>query len=96
MWKALILTQAGKSKKDEVLELFAGSKAHNYDWLRSLYAKYGGPLPPKKDKELANAFVIVGSWGTHVRYESGTMRADDAEEFLDAVQRIYTWADERL
>jgi HEPN domain-containing protein len=96
MWKALIISQAGKDKKKEVLDLFRGAGAHNYDWLRSLYDKYGGKPPPKKDKELTNAFVIVGSWRTDLRYEPGTMRADDAEEFLAAVRRIWTWADERL
>ena len=96
MWKALIITQAGKSKKGEALELFAGAKAHKFDWLRSLYDKYGGPPPPKKDKELANAFVVVDSWGTELRYEPGTMPEDDAVEFLDAVRRIRKWADERL
>lgn len=96
MWKALVLSQAGKDKKDEVLEQFAGSKAHNFDFLRSLYDHYGGPLPSKKDKELINAFVVVGSWGTHVRYDAATMAADDAEEFLVAVERIHKWADLRL
>ncbi|WP_052560579.1 HEPN domain-containing protein [Gemmata sp. SH-PL17] len=96
MWKALIVTQAGKSKKDEVLELFAGSKAHNFDWLRSLYDKYGGPPPPKRDKELTNALVVVASWGTHLRYHPGTMPEDTAKEFLDAVRLVRKWADERL
>lgn len=96
LWKALIVTQAGKDKKAEVLELFAGSKAHNYDFLRSLYDKYGGPPPSKKDKELVKAFVVVGSWGTVLRYNPGTIPEDDATEFIDAVRRIWKWADERL
>ncbi len=94
--KALIVTRAGKDKKAEVLALFAGSKAHDYDWLRSLHDKYGGPRPPKKDKELVRAFVVVSTWGTHLRYDAGTMREDDAQTFLDAVRRIWKWADERL
>lgn len=95
MWKALIVTQAGP-KKDEVLDLFRGASAHNYDWLRSIYDKYGGKPPSKKDKELRNAFVIVGSWRTDMRYDPGTIPEDDAQEFLDAVRQIWKWADERL
>ena len=96
MWKALIITQAGKDKKDEVLEQFAGSKAHDFRWLRALYEKYGGPQPPKKDKELGHAFKTVGSWGTHLRYDTATMPTDDANAFVDAVRLIRAWADKRL
>jgi HEPN domain-containing protein len=96
MWKALILTQAGKNKKNEVLDSFRGSGAHNFDWLRASYAKYGGTPPPKKDKELARAFIVVASWSTDLRYDPGTMPEDDAREFLAAVRRIFAWADERL
>lgn len=96
MWKALIVTQAGKDKKAEVLESFVGSKAHNFDWLRALYYKCGGPPPSKKDKELGRAFNTVSSWGTYLRYDPATMAADDATEFVDAVRLIRAWADKRL
>jgi len=96
LWKALIITQAGDDKKKEVLDLFRGAGAHNYDFLRSLYSKHGGQPPPKKDKELTNAFIIVGSWRTDLRYDPKLYPVDDAEEFLDAVQRISDWMNERL
>ncbi|MBA4065164.1 MAG: hypothetical protein C0501_15900 [Isosphaera sp.] len=67
LWKALIVVRAGREKKPEVLTLFRGTGAHNYDWLRSLYDRYGGQPPPKKDKELAAAFVVVKSWRTDLR-----------------------------
>jgi HEPN domain-containing protein len=96
MLKALIIARAGKSKKDEVLEEFRGAGAHNYDRLLAMYERYGGSRPTKKNKELAEAFVIVGSWSTDMRYDPGTMPGDDADEFMDAVRRIWKWADERL
>ena len=96
MLKALILTQAGKDKKQEVLDSFRGSGAHNFDRLMAAYERYGGPRPSKKDKELTGAFLLVGSWDTDMRYESGTMLVDEGEEFLAAVRRIAAWADGRL
>jgi HEPN domain-containing protein len=96
LWKALIITQAGAEKKKDALNLFRGSVAHNYDWLRSLYDTYGGKPPPKSDKELTGAFVIVGSWRTDQRYNPGTIPADEAEDFLEAVRRVWKWADGRL
>jgi len=96
MWKALILSQVPPDKKDEVLEQSTGAKAHNFEWLRTLYTQFGGTLPPKKDKELTAAFVTVGSWRTDLRYSAGTIPGDDADEFLQAVRRIWDWANGRL
>lgn len=96
LWKALIITQAGKDGREEALALFRGAVAHNYDFLRSLYSKYGGKPAPKRDRDLVSAFVIIGSWQTDLRYDPRTTRVDDAEEFLEAVRRIWKWADERL
>lgn len=96
MLKALIVTQAGKENKEEVLDSFRGSGAHNYERLMAQYERYGGPRPAKKDKELVEAFVIVGSWDTDLRYESGMLKPDEGSDFLGAVLRIWTWADGRL
>ncbi|MBY0514825.1 MAG: HEPN domain-containing protein [Gemmataceae bacterium] len=96
LWKALIIVQAGKERKKDVLDLFRGAGAHNFDWLRSLYDKYGGSPPPKKDKALSAAFLVVASWRTDLRYDPGTMPQDDADEFLSAARRVWKWADERL
>jgi HEPN domain-containing protein len=96
LWKALIIVQAGKDKKQHVLEQFRGAGAHNFDFLRSLYDKLGGTMPPKKDKSLVSAFIIAGSWTTDLRYDPGTMSGEDAEEFLAAARRIWDWADGKL
>ena len=91
--KALIIAQAPTGRKKEVLEEFRGSGAHNYDWLRFMYHKHGGPSFPK---DVVEAFVIVRAWGTDMRYEPSTTPADDAEEFLSAVQNIWQCADGRF
>jgi HEPN domain-containing protein len=93
MLKALILSQAPSDEKENVLNTFRGSVAHKYDWLRFMYKEYGGAGLPK---EILEAFRIVEDWGTDLRYQPGTIPADDAEEFLAAVRRVRTWADGRL
>jgi HEPN domain-containing protein len=91
--KALILSQVAKAERGEVLQLFRGSKAHDYDWLRELYyVKGGARFPPA----VVQAFSTVSVWGTEMRYQPGTIPDDDAEEFLAAVETIWDWADGRL
>jgi HEPN domain-containing protein len=93
MLKALIVVQVPSSKKSEVVVEFRGSGAHNFDRLRTLYYKLGGARFPKLVTE---AFITVRDWVPDWRYEPGTYPADDTEAFLNAVQRIYDWADKRL
>ena len=57
-------------------QLFRGSKAHDYEWLRDLYYLRGGArFPP----EVVEAFSTVAVWGTELRYQPGTVPDDDAE-----------------
>lgn len=91
--KALILSQAAKGEREEVLALFRGGKAHDYDWLRDVYYQRGGArFPP----DVVEAFNTVSVWGTEMRYQPGTVPEDDAEAFLSAVGTIWDWADGRL
>src|SRR5580658_4612769 len=61
MLKALILSQAPKKEKENVLSKFRVSVAHDYNWLRSMYKDSGGARLPK---ETVEAFVILDNWGT--------------------------------
>jgi HEPN domain-containing protein len=91
--KSLILSQAAKTRRAQVLQLFRGSKAHDYDWLRDLYyERKGARFPP----EVVEAFSKVSVWGTEMRYQPGTIPDDDADEFLTAVKAIWDWAEGRL
>jgi HEPN domain-containing protein len=94
--KALILAQAGKAYKDEALDSFHGSGAHNYDRLMAMYERYGGHRPTKKDKELTEAFIIVASWDTDLRYDPAILAEEEAADFLAATERVLKWADGRL
>lgn len=45
--KALIVATVPRAQEGEILATFRGGRAHDYDWLRRLYAERGGPgLPP--------------------------------------------------
>ena len=91
--KALILTQTPAGKRKDILDEFHATAAHNFDRLRSLYQKYGGPPLPKS---VISAFVIVRVGGPDLRYEPAVTPADDAADFLAAVDMIWDRADGRL
>lgn len=77
----------------EILELFRGAKAHNYEWLRALYIESGGArFPPDVNK----AFTLVSAWSTDLRYLPRTLTLREADAFLAASERILRWADGRF
>jgi HEPN domain-containing protein len=91
--KALILSVVPRAQEAEILALFRGARAHDYDWLLRLYAERGGPrLPP----DLVPHFARVNTWSTDMRYSPGTIALRDARAFLDSSVEILTWADGRL
>jgi hypothetical protein len=93
MLKALLLSLIPQGKRQEMLQQFRGSRAHDFEWLQARYYEYGGPRFPA---DTQRDFVFVNTWDTQIRYESGTARPRDAEAFLNAVQRIVNWAEGRL
>ena len=93
MLKALILSLGSPSARPTILATFRGAQAHDYDWLRRQYSELGGQtFPPATLKQ----FILVNTWTTDLRYDSGTARRRDAEDFLKASEAIINWADGRL
>lgn len=93
MLKALILDASSARKRAEVMASFRGTRAHQFDWLRSSYLKQGGArLPP----EISEAFSLVNTWSTDLRYTPREIGAKDAVIFMGSAQRIMSWADGRL
>ena len=91
--KKLILAVVPRTQEADILAMFRGGRAHNYDWLLRLYAERGSPrLPP----DLVPHFARVNTWSTDMRYSPGTIPLRDAKAFLDSSVRILTWADGRL
>jgi len=77
----------------EMLGLFRGARAHDYEWLLQVYAEKGGArLPPS----VVPHFARVNSWSTDMRYAPGTIAAREAQAFVDSAAEILLWADGRL
>ncbi|QEH38727.1 HEPN domain protein [Aquisphaera giovannonii] len=91
--KALILNAVPPGRVTEVLQLFRGNHAHDFEWLKALYRRHqGATLPP----DVRRAFTLVNEWSTDMRYSPEHMRGADAERFLSGVDAILKWAEERM
>jgi len=92
MIKALILSSVPRKMHESLMQektLFT----HNLEILKALYRTKGGfPLPKSISKDL----MEVGSWEPERRYRPGSVKYEEAERFLLAVERITAWADGRL
>lgn len=91
--KALIFTTVPRSQESEILAMFRGRRAHDYDWLLRLYRQRGGAdLPPN----FIPHFARVNTWTTDMRYSPGIIALRDAKAFLDSSVELINWANGRL
>lgn len=93
MLKAMALATAPPSQRMGIRRSFRGHKAHEYEWLRSLYFMHGGPRFPR---EINRHFTLVNDWSTDLRYSPRSVRADEAEAFLASAAAIIQWSDGRI
>jgi hypothetical protein len=91
--KALVLMAVPALDRPEVLKSFRGSKAHEFEWLRTMYLSQGGSRFPR---DITQHFTLVNDWSTDLRYVPRMVRIDEAEAFLTAAVAIIRWADGRL
>lgn len=91
--KALVLMAVPASARVETLRSFRGGRAHEYEWLRSLYLTNGGVRFPR---EITQQFTLVNDWSTDLRYTPSSVREEEAEAFLEATVAILRWANARL
>ena len=92
MLKAIVLAQAPPKPRAELLRSFRGRRAHDYDWLKTCYFKYGGvPFP----KETMSAFDLLKDWNTDLRYLASILDKGEASVFMKAAGSIMKWIDGR-
>ena len=87
MLKALILSAVPQAQEAELLGMFRGARAHDYEWLLHLYVEKGGArMPPS----VVPHFARVNAWSTGMAYVPGTIAAHEVQAFLDAAIAIMT------
>ena len=91
--KALVLSVLAPAARSQMINSFRGTKAHDFEWLRTQYVQGGGP---HFSREILEAFTLVSSWTTDMRYLAGKQKLKEAEGFLAAAGNIIRWADGRL
>lgn len=91
--KALVLMAVPTRARSDTMKSFRGGRAHEYEWLRSVYLTNGGARFPR---EITQHFTLVNDWSTDLRYIPRSVRGDEAEAFLTSAVAIIRWADGRL
>lgn len=91
--KALVLASVAPKLRAELLAEFRGSRAHNIEWLGALYRRHVGIAVPRG---ITRHLTRVASWSTDLRYATGFLKQREADEFIDSVIAVSTWADGRM
>ena len=92
--KAMILANLPDSAHPAFIrQEFRGSRAHDVAALRAILYQAGGPrFPGPVSRDLA----FVSTWSVDLRYTPGKGDEEEAREFLEAVDRIVRFGEERL
>jgi hypothetical protein len=91
--KALVLASVAPRLRNQLLGEFRGSRAHNVEWLGALYRHHVGVAIPRV---VTRHLARVASWSTDLRYATGSLKSKEADEFMDSVVAVATWADGRM
>jgi hypothetical protein len=91
--KSLILSCVPENEEAEILGMFRGTRAHDYEWLLWLYQQRGGQPPPSL---IVPDFVHVNTWSTNLRCSPGVVKKKVAKAFIDSAGNVIEWADGRL
>ncbi|WP_013626962.1 HEPN domain-containing protein [Rubinisphaera brasiliensis] len=91
--KALIVMAVPEANRSAMIKQFRGSRAHEFEWLRSAYLTNGGARFPR---DITRHFTLVNDWSTDLRYTPRTVRDEEADAFLASAIAIINWADRRL
>jgi len=92
MMKSWLIIVTQRNRREELVDTFRGSRAHNLIWLRENLVRQGISLTPAINK----ALVFLSSWSTDLRYEPGVGDRDDAERFVKETEQVLEWINERI
>jgi HEPN domain len=85
--KAVLLAHTPPKDHRETKATFRGAVAHNFDWLRSQLRKRKVNVPVDVSRQIGN----VDWWSTDLRYRTGHLDREVAEDFLEAVAIVLAW-----
>jgi HEPN domain-containing protein len=91
--KALIVANVAGAIRSQLLNEFRATRGHNIAWLGTLYRRYAKASVPK---DVVRHLARVASWSTDLRYATGSAKSREADEFMQSVFAITTWADRRM
>ena len=93
--KALIFRRTSDRRFPEVYDqVTSGRKAHDFEFLNGLLRRR--PINLTFPKVVMESFRRVATWSTDLRYESGLLEYDEADEFLAAVTAIREWLERQF
>jgi hypothetical protein len=91
--KALILASVASRRRRILLRLLVGSRAHDIEWPGALYRQHArGTVPISITRHLAR----VAAWSTDLRYATGILKRQDADDFMRSLVAITSWAEARM
>jgi HEPN domain len=86
--------RVGAHKQAEViLSQFRGQQAHRPEWLLSLYKQTVSIDIPAN---IISHLTRINTWSTNMRYQPGVVDKNDAERFIESVEKIMLWVKGRL
>jgi HEPN domain-containing protein len=91
--KALLLASVAPGLQKQLLGTFRGSRAHDIEWLGALYREHVETGVPT---DVTRHLSRVASWSPDLRYAARALKRREADEFMESVVAIVTWADERM
>jgi hypothetical protein len=91
--KALLLSRLAPGARRDAIKSFRGSKAHDFEWLKTKYIKSGGSHFPK---DLTKALLLINTWNTDLRYQAVMVPPGEAEAFLISAKTVLDRVNERL
>ena len=91
--KALVLASVAPGLRRQLLAQIRGSRAHEIEWLGALYRRRVGLAIPR---DITRHLSRVASWSTDLRYATGVVKRQEADEFMNSVMAVAAWADGRM
>lgn len=90
LMKAVLLENVSTKIRKKLFAAFRGHLGHNIEELRSqIRTHVRATIPSATLRQMAR----VASWSTELRYTTKVIKTRDAQEFVDSVRAIRSWAE---